>query len=158
MLGAVFPLTHTSSCCGAWISKAVFMTSYLTKHSDTFTSPLHWALLYCPLSLKLWPLFTFALLYRNTKRAGIAQSVWRMTMGWTVGWSRFESWRGLGISLFDTVSGTALWPTQPPFQWVPAGVKRPGFEAYLSPQFNAEVKECVDLYLHSPVRLKCRGA
>jgi hypothetical protein len=44
-------------------------------------------------------------------------------------------------------------PTQPPIQWVPGalslGVKQPGREA----PSNAEVKECVELYLHSPIRL-----
>jgi hypothetical protein len=41
----------------------------------------------------------------------------------------FDFRRGLGIFLFTTVSRTALGPTQPPIQWVPAalslGVKRP---------------------------------
>jgi hypothetical protein len=50
---------------------------------------------------------------------------------------------GLGIILFTTVSGTALGPTQPPIQWVPAAlsleVKRPGREAYHSPPSSAEV-------------------
>jgi len=39
-------------------------------------------------------------------------------------------------------------------QWVPGslsmGVNRPGREAYHSPPSNAEVKECVELYLYSP--------
>jgi len=47
-----------------------------------------------------------------------------------------------------------LWPTQPPNQWVPGslsfGVKRPGREADHSPASNAEVKEWVELYNHSP--------
>jgi hypothetical protein len=33
------------------------------------------------------------------------------------------------------------------------GVKRPGSEADHSSPFNAEVKEYLDLYLHSPIRL-----
>jgi hypothetical protein len=33
------------------------------------------------------------------------------------------------------------------------GVKRPGREADHSPPSSAEVKECVELYLHSPIRL-----
>jgi hypothetical protein len=45
-------------------------------------------------------------------------------------------------------------PTQPPIQWVPGaislGVKRPGREADHSPPSSAVVKECVELYLHSP--------
>jgi hypothetical protein len=48
----------------------------------------------------------------------------------------------------------ALGPTQPPIQWVPGalslGVKRPGREAGHSPPSSAEVKECVELYIHSP--------
>jgi hypothetical protein len=46
---------------------------------------------------------------------------------------------------------------QPPIQWVPGalslGVKWPGSESDHSPPFSAEIKECVELYLHSPIRL-----
>jgi hypothetical protein len=34
----------------------------------------------------------------------------------------------------------------------PVGVKRPGREVDHSPPSSAEVKECVELYLHSPIR------
>jgi len=48
---------------------------------------------------------------------------------WTIGWSGFESQRGLEIFLFDTMTRPALGPKQPPIQWVPGalslGVKRP---------------------------------
>jgi hypothetical protein len=48
----------------------------------------------------------------------------------------------------------ALGPTQPTIQWVPGslslGVKWPGREADHSPPSSAEVKEWVELYLHSP--------
>jgi hypothetical protein len=58
------------------------------------------------------------------------------------------------IFLFHTVSRTALGPTQPPIQCIPGafslGVKRPGRDADHSPPSSAEVKECVELYLHSP--------
>jgi len=51
------------------------------------------------------------------------------------------------------VSRTALGSTQPPIQWVPGalslGVKRSGREA----DHCAEVEECVELYLLSPIRL-----
>jgi hypothetical protein len=61
---------------------------------------------------------------------------------------------GLGISLFTTAPRTALRSTQPPIQWLPGdlsrGVKRPGREADHSPPSSAMVKECVELYLHSP--------
>jgi hypothetical protein len=62
----------------------------------------------------------------------------------------------------STTSRTALGPTQPPIQWVPGahslGVKRPGREADHSPPSSAEVKECVDLYIHSPNTPSWRGA
>jgi hypothetical protein len=74
----------------------------------------------------------------------IAQSVRRLTMGWTIGVLGFDSQWGLGIFLFSTTSRTALGPTQPPIQWVPGvlslGVKRPGCEAGRSPPSSAEVK------------------
>jgi hypothetical protein len=38
------------------------------------------------------------------------------------------------------------------------GVKRPGREADHSPPRNAEIKECVELYLHSPNTPSWRGA
>jgi hypothetical protein len=74
----------------------------------------------------------------------------------------FDSRRGLGILLFTTASRMALGPTQPPIQWVPGslslGVKRPGREAYHSPPSSAEVKEWVELYIHSPNTPSWRGA
>jgi hypothetical protein len=96
------------------------------------------------------------------KRAMTAQSVQRWAMGWMIGVLGFNSWRGLGIFLFTTASGTTLGPTQPPIQWVPGavslGVKRQECEADHSPPSSAEVKECVELYLHSPDVLSWRGA
>jgi hypothetical protein len=75
-------------------------------------------------------------------------------MGWMNGVLGFNSQQGLGIFLFTTASRTALGPTQPPIQWVPRalslGVKQPGSDANLSPPSSAEVKECMELYLHSP--------
>jgi hypothetical protein len=86
----------------------------------------------------------------------IAQSVQRWTTGWTIGILGFDSWRGLGIFLFTTASRTALRPTQPLIQWalgaLSAGVKRPGCEVDHSPPSSVEVKEWVELYLHSPIR------
>jgi hypothetical protein len=56
----------------------------------------------------------------------------------------------------------ALAPTQPPIQWVPGAlslaVKRPGREADHSPPSSAELKEWVELYLHSPNMPSWRGA
>jgi hypothetical protein len=68
--------------------------------------------------------------------------------------SRVRFPTGDGIFLFTTAFRTALEPTQPPIQWVPGalslGVKQPGREADHSPPSSAEVKEWVELYLHSP--------
>jgi hypothetical protein len=65
-----------------------------------------------------------------------------------------NSWQGLGIFLFTTAFRTALGSTQPSIQWVPGalslGVKWLGHEAGYSPPSSAEVKECLDLYFHSP--------
>jgi hypothetical protein len=73
-----------------------------------------------------------------------------------------DSRRGLGIFLFTTASKTALKPIQPPIQWVPEalspGVKRPGREADHSPTSSAEVKEWLELYIHSPNTPSWRGA
>jgi hypothetical protein len=55
-----------------------------------------------------------------------------------------------------------LGPTKPPIQRGPwplsLGVKRPGREADLSSPYSTEVKECVELYLHSPSTPSWRGA
>jgi len=49
-----------------------------------------------------------------------------------------------------------LGPTQLPIQWVleslSLGVKWPGHEADHSPPSSTEVKECLEIYLHSPIR------
>jgi hypothetical protein len=77
--------------------------------------------------------------------------------GWTIGVPGFDSRQGLGIFLFSNVYRPALGPTQAPTQWVSGAlsveVKRPGREADHSPPSTVEVNECVDLYLHSLVRL-----
>jgi hypothetical protein len=56
----------------------------------------------------------------------------------------------------------ALGPTQPPIQWVPValslGIKRQEREADHSPPSSAEVKEWVELNLHSPNTPSRRGA
>jgi hypothetical protein len=99
--------------------------------------------------------------FRET-RAVIVQSVWRWATGWMIGVLGFDSRRGLGIFLFTTASRPALGSTQPPIQWVRGafslGVKRPGREADHSPPSSAEVKECVELHLHSPNTRSWRGA
>jgi hypothetical protein len=64
---------------------------------------------------------------------------------------------GLGIFLIDTVSRPVLGPIQPPIQWVPGalslGVKRPGVKLTTHLHLVPSSKECVELYLHSPIRL-----
>jgi hypothetical protein len=72
-------------------------------------------------------------------RAWVAQSVWRLTTGWTIGVCGFDSW---------LVGPRALSP----------GVKLHGREADHSPPSSAEVREWVELYLHSPNMLSWRGA
>jgi hypothetical protein len=94
--------------------------------------------------------------------AMIAQSVQHWATGWTIRVLGFDSRWGLRIFLFTTVSRMALGPTQPPIQWVPQalslGAKRPGREADHSLPSSAEVKECVELCLHSPNMPSWRGA
>jgi hypothetical protein len=62
----------------------------------------------------------------------------------------------MGIILFDTMSRPALDPPNLLSSGVGGSflrVKRPGPEAdYLSPS-SAEMKECVELYIHFPIRL-----
>jgi hypothetical protein len=87
-------------------------------------------------------------------RGVIAKSVWRWAAVWTTGVLGFDSRRQLGIFLLTTASRTALGPTQPRIQCVTRalllGVKRPGREADHSPPSSAELKECVEIHLHSP--------
>jgi hypothetical protein len=68
----------------------------------------------------------------------------------------------LGIFLITTASRTVLGSTQPPIQWVfgavSLGVKWLGREADHSPPSSAEIKECVELYLHSLSTSSWRGA
>jgi hypothetical protein len=63
----------------------------------------------------------------------------------------FDSRRGLEIFLFITASRIAsyLMGTSGFFP----GVKGPGREANSSPPSSVEVNECMELYLHSPIRL-----
>jgi hypothetical protein len=98
---------------------------------------------------------------QSTSRDSSVGIATRLT-GWAIGVLGFDSLWGLGIFLFTTASRTALGPTQPPIQWVPGGlslgVKRPGREDDHSHPSSAEVKECVELYFHSPNTPSWRGA
>jgi hypothetical protein len=60
---------------------------------------------------------------------------------------RFQNGSGAHPASYPMGNG-ALYP----------GVKRPGCEADHSPSSTAEVKECVELYLHSPNTSSRRGA
>jgi hypothetical protein len=64
----------------------------------------------------------------------------------------FDSRRGLGILLFETMSRPVLGANPDPYQM---GTRGPfaGRKAGHSPLSVVEVKEWVELYLHSPVRL-----
>jgi hypothetical protein len=74
----------------------------------------------------------------------------------------------MGILRIKVANGIIVWisyilgSTQPPIQWVPGalslGVKRAGREADHSPPSSAEVKESVELYLHSPSTPSWHGA
>jgi hypothetical protein len=83
-------------------------------------------------------------------------------IGWTIGVVGFDSRQELGIFLFNNMSRPALGPIQPPTQWVPGtlslGVKRPGCEADHSPPSSSEMKERVELHLHSSNTSSRRGA
>jgi hypothetical protein len=100
-------------------------------------------------------------------RSGPHQTPYPLSTGiFTEGWSTRSDhsppssaevknvWRYTYTSpyVFTTASRTALGFTQPPIQWVlgalSLGVKRPGNEADHSLPSSAEVKECVELYLH----------
>jgi hypothetical protein len=105
---------------------------------------------------------TSVIVYNIYLWTAIAQSVQRWATGWTIGVLGFDFRRGLVIFLFTTASRTVLGPTQPPIQWIPgalsSGVKRLGREADHSPPSSAEVKEFVELYLHSLNTPSWRGA
>jgi hypothetical protein len=79
-----------------------------------------------------------------------------IALGYRLVGKGFNTRHGLGIFPITT-SRPALGPTQPPIKWVPGAlslaVKRPGREAAHSPASSSEVKECVELFLHSPIRL-----
>jgi hypothetical protein len=79
----------------------------------------------------------------------VAQSVLRVTTGWTVRGSNTDG----GGRDFPHLSRPALGPTQPPVQWVPGlsrGKERPGRDADPSPPSSAVGHERVELYLYSP--------
>jgi hypothetical protein len=71
-------------------------------------------------------------------------------------WVRFPAGAG-NFSLHHRVqNGSGAHPAS--YSVGTMGVKRPGREADHSPPSSAEVKECVELYLHSPNTSSWRGA
>ena len=79
--------------------------------------------------------------------AGVAQSVQRLSTGWTVRGSNPGGRRD-----FPHPSTPVLGPTQPPLQMVPGlsrGLKLPGFDVDPLPS-NVEVKEKAEMYICSP--------
>jgi len=63
----------------------------------------------------------------------------------------------VGIFFFATASRPALWPTQPPIQWVPGaislGVKRQRREADHSHPSSVQVKNAWSYTSITPIRL-----
>jgi hypothetical protein len=82
--------------------------------------------------------------YTWKQRAGVAQSVYLLVMGWTIGVRGFDYRRKLENFLFVTASRLALGSTQLPIQWVPRIlsllVKRPVREADHSSPSCAQIK------------------
>jgi hypothetical protein len=76
-----------------------------------------------------------------------------MDTQWTIGVLGFDSRRELGVFLFTTASRTALGPTQPPIQYVPGSLSlRLKWQECEADQIYCWDQECVELYLHSPIR------
>ena len=93
------------------------------------------------------------LTYAYHVTAGRAQSVERLATGWTDQGSNPVGWGG-GGRYFLHISRPALWPTQPPVQWVPdiyRGERSRGLGVDHPIPSSAVVKERVGLYLQSPV-------
>jgi hypothetical protein len=85
---------------------------------------------------------------RNACRILLGKSLWKQP----------EADRGGGRGdITKRYLNETLGPTQSPVQWVPGvlslGVKQPGCEADHSPPSSTDVKEFVELYRHSPIRL-----
>jgi hypothetical protein len=74
-------------------------------------------------------------------------------MGWKIRVLGFDSRRGWEFFSSSPRPERLLGPTQPPIQRVSGaltlGIKWLGREADHSPLSSAEIKECVELYLHS---------
>jgi hypothetical protein len=96
--------------------------------------------------------------YIGLTRTGLAE--W-CGAGLRAGWTGVRVAKKLRISLFTTVSISAVGPTQPPIQWVPGtlslGLKWLGREADLSPPSNAEVRNAWNIP-PLPDTPSCRGA
>jgi hypothetical protein len=148
-LGGFFPRRCTVSV------SASSSSSSFSKAANLFEI-LTW---YCPLTSTSLPSFEIKSLH--TRLLTYSPSIYKSrdssvgiawAKGWTIGVLGFDSRRGLGIFLFTTASRTALGPTRSPIKRVPGvlslEVKWQGHEADHSSPSTAEVKECVELYLH----------
>jgi hypothetical protein len=130
---------------------------YFGKFSSPFISHLitHTSDQYKPVENTVWQtmlsVYSFKFPYLKV-HSGVWIAQWYRAGLWA-GWLRFESRQVLGIFLFTTAFRSILGPTDPSIQWVPGalflGVKCPECEADYSLISSAEVKECVELYLHS---------
>jgi hypothetical protein len=106
--------------------------------------------------------FHHCLHYHQRDGAGSRDSSVGIALGYGLDYSRVRFPAGAGnFSLHHRVqNGSGV--HSPPIQWAPGdlslGVKRPGRETDYSPLSSAEVKECVELYLHAPNTSSWRGA
>jgi hypothetical protein len=93
----------------------------------------------------------FSTLFSNESRAS--------SVGIATGYGLDCRW-GLGTFRHSVQTGSGAHPTSYPMGTgaISLGIKRPGREADHSPPSSAEVKEWVDLYLHSPNTSSWRGA
>jgi hypothetical protein len=103
--------------------------------------------------------FSIKIYFRFTVGARITQ--W-YSSGLRTGWSGVRVPTGTGnFSLHHRVqTGSVSHPASYPMgtEALSLGVKRPGREAGHSPPYSAEVKECVELYLHFPNSFSWGGA
>jgi hypothetical protein len=101
---------------------------------------------------------TYTYIYREREKTRDSSTVQRWATGWMIGGS--SPGRGRNFSLHHHVqNGSGAHPASYPMGIgvLSLGVKRPGRGDYHSPPPSADVKECVELYLHSPNTLSWHG-
>jgi hypothetical protein len=90
-------------------------------------------------------------------RPGIEQWLYWLATGWTTEGSEFESRNGKDFSplhVVQTGSGANLAFHRKDIWLLSLAAKRQGREANHSPPNQCRGEECVDLYFHSPLRLR----